>query len=75
MIRRQPVPHRRRQQKRLLTITFDEVLGHTRNPTGRPGRNPLCDSHRAKLVCDSGIVEIPATSRAGPCPGMNRTAV
>ena len=46
LIRRQPIPQRRPHQERLLTVTFDEVLGHARNPIGPPGQNPFCDSHR-----------------------------
>ena len=41
----QPLAQRRRQQKRLLTITRDEVLGHTPNRLHRAGRTQgLCDS-------------------------------
>jgi hypothetical protein len=32
MICRQPIPQRRRHQKRLLTVAINEVLGHPRIP-------------------------------------------
>jgi hypothetical protein len=51
MILRQPVPQRRRQQKRLLTITFNEVLGHPSIQRAGPDR-PLC----ATSTAESGTV-------------------
>ncbi|MEO8967319.1 MAG: hypothetical protein ABI355_06880 [Solirubrobacteraceae bacterium] len=44
MILRQPLPQRRRQQERLLTIRFDEILGHPRSQLTKPDRPPLRDS-------------------------------
>jgi hypothetical protein len=38
MIRRQPLPHVRRQQKPLLTATFDEALRHAGMLLTRPDR-------------------------------------
>jgi hypothetical protein len=36
MPRRQPLPQRRRHQKRLFTITFQEILGHPRSVLNSP---------------------------------------
>ena len=52
MIGREPIPQRRRHQETLLTVTFNEVLGHPRIPLNGPDGTTLCDSHRAKR--DSG---------------------
>jgi hypothetical protein len=46
MIGRQPLPHVRRQQKSLLTATFDEILRHPGMLLARPDR-PVC----ATAVC------------------------
>jgi hypothetical protein len=43
MIRRQPIPHIRRQQKSLLTTTLNEVLRHTGTVLTKPDGTPLCD--------------------------------
>jgi hypothetical protein len=44
MIRGQPIPHVRRQQKSLLTMTLNEVLRHPGIVLNVPDRNRLCDS-------------------------------
>ncbi len=46
MILRQPIPQRRRQQKRLLTITINEILRHPGIQQTRPDTLDLCDIHR-----------------------------
>ena len=58
---RQPLPQRRRQQKLLLTINRDEVLGHAPNRPHQPGRN-------------RGFVQRPrhkAATVAGPLDGSS----
>jgi hypothetical protein len=74
MIRRQPIPQRRRHQKRLLTTTLDEVLRHDPNPTGPPGRNPLRDSHRAKRDGPVHWLDARAATGAGPARSLMRNA-
>jgi hypothetical protein len=44
MILRQPIPQRRRHQKRLLTITIQKVLTHPGIQLNPPDRPPLRDS-------------------------------
>ncbi|MGZ6692455.1 MAG: hypothetical protein ACXVHQ_34160, partial [Solirubrobacteraceae bacterium] len=44
VIRRQPIPHVRRQQEPLLTTAFNEVLRHTKIVLNVPDRTPLCDN-------------------------------
>jgi hypothetical protein len=46
MIARQPLPQVRRQQKPLLTTTFDDVLRHPEMLVTRPDRPRLCGSLR-----------------------------
>ena len=72
MILRQPIPQRRRQKKRLLTITIDEVLGHAGIPPAGPDRTPLCDSHRAKRVSWRAGVELRRNTNAGLGPRAGR---
>ena len=44
MIRRQPIPHIRRQQESLLTTALNEVLRHTGILLNVPDGTPLCDN-------------------------------
>jgi len=44
MILRQPIPQRRRHQKRLLTIKTNEILRHPRIQLNEPDRTPLRDN-------------------------------
>jgi hypothetical protein len=60
MIRRQPIPDVRRQQKSLLTPTLNEVLRHTRIPPAEPDGTPLRDSLRAEQGCDQAEGRVPS---------------
>jgi len=72
MILRQPLPQTRRQQQLLLTLTSNEVLGHTDILLSPPDDTPLRNSHRpeCKRSADGvGRSYCPASERAGgPCP-------
>ncbi|MGZ6637760.1 MAG: hypothetical protein ACXVII_33360, partial [Solirubrobacteraceae bacterium] len=48
VIRRQPIPHVRRQQEPLLTTAFNEGLRHTKIVLNVPDRTPLCDNLATK---------------------------
>ena len=54
MILRQPIPQRRRQQKRLLTITIPKVLTHPGIELNPPDDPDLRDSLATKGSCRSG---------------------
>jgi hypothetical protein len=49
-----PVAQRRRHQKRLLTITFDEVGRHAGIVLATPDATPFPDSHHGKQECPLG---------------------
>ena len=66
MILRQPLPQRRRQQKRLLTITIDEVLSHDQNSIKPAGQTPFTRQPHEAAALPRGPPEAPdaAASRA-----------
>jgi hypothetical protein len=62
VILRQPVTKRRRQQKRLLTITIDEVLRHPRSQSDPPDRTRFVRLSEARPGCRGGFWIGPAAS-------------
>ena len=55
MILRQPIRKRRRQQKRLTTVTRDEVLSHPDMVLNHPDDTRKADSLSWKRVCCDGL--------------------
>jgi hypothetical protein len=78
MILRQPIPQRRRHQKRLLTIKTNEILRHPRIQLNEPDRTPLRDRLTNKQQPDeerrvpAALLQSDKTGHTGPVAASRR---